>query len=226
MNTTTTTTTTTLRNTTTMDPDTTLLNLLNLFLADRPAVTCEVTEATEALTQWHNSRGYLPRWPVHLNSGFHFARVPCGQEEPAAELLYRSECIALLTRVQVAIEAEHRSVYVEAVRNLGSWARRALDPEDQPSLQLPPGHPSDLVGHDVKCEGISYRCISVDPHNTAQVILRRMAPLDSPKYRVHWGLCSIIERHLPADWRCPTCKTPTGTPHSFQVICANGHESF
>lgn len=111
------------------------------------------------------------------------------------------------------------------LRTVEAFTKQAVSMLPEDSVHHVEG-PRDLVGHDVECEGTNYRCISVDPHNTAQVILqRRLAPSDSPKYRVHWGLCSIIESHLPADWRCPTCKTPTGTPRGGLVTCANGHES-
>lgn len=216
-----------------MDPDITLLNLLNLFLADMHGeytVTCdEVTEATEALTQWHDKRGFLPHWPVHLDSGAHFSRLQLRDRGPAATLRLRSECIALLTRVQVGIESENRSVYVEAVRNLGSWARRALDSESPVPFQ--PQRRLDLVGGSVVYEGRRYQCVRVDPNNTAQVILSRAGDSSDTEWRVHWGLCKLVSEddptwhNKPDDWRCPTCKTADATVHGNTVTCANGHES-
>ncbi len=120
-----------------MDPDRTLSILLALFTEDTAPTWPAVREHVEALEQWHSDnegRGYLPRWPHHLDSGLTFWRMAVGaqhhKDADDATLQFRAECIAILTRVQVALECRNSDVYVASIRALGTWAYRALDSED------------------------------------------------------------------------------------------------
>lgn len=131
-----------------MDPDKTLIDLLALLMSKPAPIKEGVQEHLESLETWngvagdpHHKRGFLPKWPGHLDSGRDFFCMyvsDCDGYTTEAELsalLARSECIALLTRVQVGLETENRALYATAIRRLKSWAGRTLVSTVDPEIQ-------------------------------------------------------------------------------------------